>query len=215
MIRVEVSTARTLGPQRGHSSVSINSRQAMLAGASVSRCSISMAAVVLLPTAPLEGEHDTDHSHAFVGDYMNPRLNLGQRLALSLVLGAASMVPAASEATLTGLASLRWQHRIIVVDAQIPDAIERLREAQQAIDERDILWFVSHQGRLQSNYPGPLGDALAAEVQRRYFSRSSAAVFLIGKDGGLKASDQHLDLPRLFEQIDTMPMREREMQGVE
>jgi hypothetical protein len=193
--------------------VSVNSRQAMVAEASMSRCSISMAAVVALPVAPLEGEHHIDRSRAFVGDYMNPRFTLGLPLALSLVLGAASRVSAAGEAPLTGLASLRWQHRIILVDAQIPDAIERLREAQQAIDERDILWFVSHQGRLQSNYPGPLGDALTAEVQQRYFSRSNAAVFLIGKDGGLKASDQHFDLPRLFEQIDAMPMRQREMQG--
>jgi hypothetical protein len=174
-----------------------------------------MAAEVVIPIAPLEGEQYTDHSYAFVGDYMSPRFTLGLRLALSLVLGAASMISAAGEATLTGLAPLRWQYRIILVDAQIPDAIERLREAQQAIDEREILWFVRHQGRLQSNYPGSLDDALAAEVQRRYFSRSNAAVFLIGKDGGLKASDQHLDLPRLFELIDAMPMRQREMQGAE
>ena len=77
-----------------------------------------------------------------------------------------------------------------------------------AIDERDIVWFVSHEGRLQSNYPGPLSDALAAELERQYFSRSDAAVFLIGKDGGLKVSDQRLDLPRLFERIDAMPMRQ-------
>ena len=45
---------------------------------------------------------------------------------------------------------------------QIPNAIERLREAQIAIDERGILWFVNQQCRLQSNSPGPLDGALAA-----------------------------------------------------
>jgi len=134
------------------------------------------------------------------------------RLALSLGLLSASAV-ANSQAPLTGLASLRWQHRIILVDARTPDAIERLRAAQGAVDERDIVWFVSNEGRLQSNYPGPLSDALAAELERQYFSRSGAAVFLIGKDGGLKVSDQRLDLARLFERIDAMPMRRREMEG--
>ncbi len=140
---------------------------------------------------------------------------LGLRLALSVGLFCSTAV-AASQAPLTGLAPLRWQQRIILVDGQqIPDAIERLREAQIAIDERDILWFVNQQGRLQSNYPGPLDDALAAELKRQYFSRSDAAVFLIGKDGGLKTGDQRLDLPRLFERIDAMPMRQREMRGAE
>jgi len=139
---------------------------------------------------------------------------LSLRLALSLGLLSASAV-AVSQAPLTGLASLRWQHRIILVDARIPDAVEHLRKAQGALDERDIVWFVSHQDRLRSNYPGPLSDALAAELERQYFSRSGAAVFLIGKDGGLKLSDQRLDLPRVFERIDAMPMRKREMEGAQ
>lgn len=138
-------------------------------------------------------------------------------VTLMLGLGTASTSPMAEpidqafEQPLAELSSLLWVHRIIVVDASIPDAIERLRSAQTDIAERDILWLVRHQGRLQSNYPGPLDDALAAELERRYFSRSGAAVFLIGKDGGLKASADQLDLPALFARIDAMPMRRREM----
>jgi hypothetical protein len=146
---------------------------------------------------------------------MHTLFGLGLCLALGFGLGAASIVSAAGDAPLDQLASLRWQHRIILVDARIPDAVERLRGAAQAIDERDILWFVGQEGRLQSNYPGPIGDTLAAELAQRYFGRSDAAVFLIGKDGGLKASDRHLDLPRLFERIDAMPMRQREMKDAE
>ena len=141
-------------------------------------------------------------------------LGLGPQLALSLALLAASEV-AVSQEPLTGLATLRWQNRIILVDARIPDAIERLREAQAAVDERHIVWFVSDGGRLQSNYPGPLSDTLAAELEGQYFEPSDAVVFLIGKDGGLKASDKRLDLPRLFERIDGMPMRQREMERAE
>lgn len=142
-------------------------------------------------------------------------LHLALSLPLTLGLGGTGVASAAGDAALTGLATLRWQYRVILIDAHISGAIERLRGAQQAIDDRDVLWFVNDQGRLQSNYPGSLSDALAAEVERQYFSRSDTAVFLIGKDGGLKASDQRLDLPRLFERIDAMPMRQREVHGAQ
>ena len=116
---------------------------------------------------------------------------------------------------LTELASLRWQHRIIVVDGRIPDAVERLRAARPAIDERDIVWFVASPDGLRSNYPGEIGDPLAQQLDARYFGRSDAKVFLIGKDGGLKASERDLDLQRLFARIDAMPMRRREMTAAE
>jgi hypothetical protein len=156
----------------------------------------------------------------FSEEHMVPAKNwsFGLVLLLSIILGPLPPATAdtSPDAPLSGLTTLRWQHRIILVDGQqVPTAIERLREAQEAIDERDVLWFVNHQGLLQSNYPGPLGDTLAAELERRYFSRSNAAVFLIGKDGGLKASDRRLDLPRLFELIDAMPMRRQEMEAAE
>jgi len=139
------------------------------------------------------------------------------KLALVLGLGMASTLTMAepvdqgADRPLTALASLRWQHRLIVVDAQIPDAVSRLQAAQPAIEARDILWFVRDQGQVQTNSPGQLDAGLAEELVQRFFSRSDAAVFLIGKDGGLKASAQQLDLPALFARIDAMPMRRREM----
>jgi hypothetical protein len=149
------------------------------------------------------------------------RLGLGVRLALVLGMAAScvgmftGMAIASGEAPLTALAALRWQHRIIVVNGSVTDAVERLREAAQAIEERHIVWFVVHPERLQSNYSGPLGEALLHELQRRFFSQSDARVFLIGKDGGLKSSEPDLDLQRLFARIDAMPMRRREMRDTE
>jgi len=148
---------------------------------------------------------------------------LGLGVRLTLVLGMAvscvgmftGMAIASGEAPLTALAALRWQHRVILVDGAVPDAVERLRAADQAIAERHIVWLVAHPERLQSNYSGPLGEALPRELQRRFFSQSDASVFLIGKDGGLKASDHRLDLPTLFARIDAMPMRQREMRDTE
>jgi hypothetical protein len=146
--------------------------------------------------------------------------DLGLRLALVIGLGATSILTMAELvgqtdlAPLRSLAALRWQHRIIVVDAQIPDAVARLQAERPAIDERDILWFVLDQGRVWTNYPGPVDtaftDALAQSV-----SQADSPVLLIGKDGGLKARADQLDLPALFARIDTMPMRRREMEAAE
>lgn len=150
-------------------------------------------------------------------------LGLGVRLALAPTLATAvscvgmfmGTAIASGEEPLTALEALRWQHRIILVDGSVPDAVEHLRAAEQAIEERHVVWFVAHPERLQSNYSGPLGDALPRELQRRFFSHSDASVFLIGKDGGLKVSDHRLDLPKLFARIDAMPMRQREMRDTE
>ncbi|WP_200242897.1 DUF4174 domain-containing protein [Thiohalocapsa halophila] len=148
-------------------------------------------------------------------------LGRGVRLALALGIAVSCVgmftgtAMASGKAPLTALAALRWQHRVIVVDGSVPDAVERLRAAEQAIEERHIVWLVAHPERLQSNYSGPLGEALQRELQRRFFSQSDASVFLIGKDGGLKSSDPDLDLQRLFARIDAMPMRQREMQDTE
>jgi hypothetical protein len=146
-------------------------------------------------------------------------LGLSGSLLLGLVtastLTMAEPLEQPSTTPLAGLSSLRWRYRIIVVDAQISDAVERLQAGQEAISERDILWFVPDQRQLHTNYQGPIDARLIAELERRYFSRSDAAVFLIGKDGGLKASAPHLDLPALFRRIDAMPMRRREMEAAD
>ncbi|MBK1620275.1 hypothetical protein CKO42_17875 [Lamprobacter modestohalophilus] len=145
------------------------------------------------------------------------RLNLALVLGLSMAstLIRAEPLDQGADRPLGALASLRWQYRIILVDAQIPDAVACLRAEQPAIDERDILWFVRDQEQLQTNYPGPLDARLKQELEQRFFSRSDAVVFLIGKDGGLKASAGELDLPALFARIDAMPMRRREMESGE
>jgi hypothetical protein len=141
------------------------------------------------------------------------RFNLGIALVITLAVSLPAFASAAENPPLTELASLRWQHRIILVDAKIPDAVERLREAEPAINERDILWFVASPEGLLSNYPGEHGDALAKHLDARYFDRSDARVFLIGKDGGLKSSEPELDLHNTFARIDAMPMRRREMEA--
>jgi len=147
------------------------------------------------------------------------RLGRGMAFLLAFIPAATVSLPAvtfaAEDAPLNDLAALRWQHRIILVAPEVPDAVERLRGAASAIDERDIIWFVAHPDQLLSNYPGQIGVTLGHHLDERYFGPSGARVLLIGKDGGLKSGDQALDLSALFARIDAMPMRRREMEAAE
>jgi hypothetical protein len=63
--------------------------------------------------------------------------------ALALAVSLTAFAFAMAAAPLIELASLRWQHRILVLDGRIPGSVERLRAAQPAIVERDIVWFVA------------------------------------------------------------------------
>jgi hypothetical protein len=147
------------------------------------------------------------------------QLGRGMAFLLAFVPAATVSLPAVAFATedapLTDLAALRWQHRIILIAPEVPDAIKRLRAAASAIDERDIIWFVAHRDQLLSNYPGQIGVTLVQHLDERYFGPSGAKVLLIGKDGELKSGDQALDLSALFARIDAMPMRRREMEAAE
>jgi hypothetical protein len=175
-------------------------------------------------TRPGRGKHCTRNTRALLFNRgmgggmisMSYRpFDLGIALAIAVAVSLPAVASATENAPLTELASLRWQHRILVVDGRIPGSVVRLRAAQPAIDERDIVWFVASPDGLLSNYPGEVGDALAQDLDERYFGRSDARVFLIGKDGGLKSSERELDLQRLFARIDAMPMRRREMEAAD
>lgn len=127
------------------------------------------------------------------------------------------MTPFAS-ANETPLASFRWTHRIILVkttSAEAQPLLSTLKMAQAAIDERHVLWFLFDDQTVHTNFPQPLEKAFRPAILRHYFAEpgdSRTAVRLIGKDGGLKESAEALHLEQLFARIDSMPMRQNEMQ---
>jgi hypothetical protein len=59
----------------------------------------------------------------------------------------------------------------------------------------------------------PLSSEEAEALRRRFSVQSGRfAVILIGKDGGVKMVREHeADLQEIFDRIDAMPMRQREM----
>ena len=98
-----------------------------------------------------------------------------------------------------------WKNRIILTfadDQDHPDLIRlkaEMKENECEILNRDLLHF-------HFSNDGKTGNHITTNDQ-------SFRILLIGKDGGIKyESNQYVSLIQLFELIDSMPMRQDEMQ---
>lgn len=119
---------------------------------------------------------------------------------------------AAEEAN--SVVDFRWAHRVLLLrtEAAAGGAIIELKNAQAAIDERDLLWFALQEDTLvTSNSPEPVNAALTASIKKHFGPNPDDRVILIGKDGSEKQRAAALDLEELFTLIDAMPMRRAEM----
>ena len=116
------------------------------------------------------------------------------------------------EENMRNLAELKWKNRIILIrqSGNPEKLIATLKQAAVEIDDRDIIWFVLEGKRITSNYLFELSDELLSDIQSRLKS-ANEDILLIGKDGGVKARYNRLDLNAIFREIDAMPMRIREM----
>jgi hypothetical protein len=110
-----------------------------------------------------------------------------------------------------------WDYRVILVSASpdgVEDRVAELVRAQASIDDRHILWFVIDGESVATNHEQPLAKGFQPAVLKRFFAVQNGdktQVRLIGKDGGVKAKVEELNLEKLFELIDSMPMRQAEM----
>lgn len=102
---------------------------------------------------------------------------------------------------------------MILVDGASQRTVSELETRSDDIDERDLVWFCLVSDELRTNYRGALADGLVTHLRESYFDAGGAPVLLIGKDGGIKARDQTLDIEAYFSRIDGMPMRQAEMRG--
>ncbi|MBS8226716.1 DUF4174 domain-containing protein [Vannielia litorea] len=118
--------------------------------------------------------------------------------------GAQELVQSlASEAN--ALKVYRWQNRPVLLfadnpeDAQYRIAVEALRGAFDGLAERDIVVLTDT-------------DPASPSALRTRLAPMGFAMYLVGKDGGIKLrSDTPIRVETLFETIDSMPMRQREM----
>ncbi len=130
-------------------------------------------------------------------------------LMMSFIFPLSAM--SVEQTPLKTLEQLTWENRIILVFSARTDKYQQLlQQAKAEIDDRDIVWFIIDDQQITSNYRGNISDQLAANINSQ-FSSFDEPVILIGKDGGVKETSDLLSLESLFDEIDSMPMRIREM----
>ncbi|MCC7178910.1 MAG: DUF4174 domain-containing protein [Acidobacteria bacterium] len=146
-------------------------------------------------------------------------------LSLALLSAVTLLAPPSAGADPDPLSAYRWTHRLLVLD--VPDTEPgratlatfrtSLGDRMEDLLARDLLIVpvgdLPHPGDLLQPAV-ELGATERSGVRRRLglYGRGAQLV-LIGKDGGIKArqSEGGFDLERLFELIDSMPMRRAEM----
>jgi len=110
------------------------------------------------------------------------------------------------------LNQLEWQRRLILVKSENTEKIKTiLFKHEEAINERKISWFILANDKLYSNYPENIGEGLVNEVQGILNYLENDNFILVGYDGEIKSTDNGLTISRVFEQIDSMPIRQLEM----
>lgn len=139
------------------------------------------------------------------------RLFTKRHSALALVLSLNTLTTHGAE--MNTLSDYQWKTRLIVVRASSDSIgeIGALRSVRAAVDDRDIAWFVSAGCEVVSNQ-GAVSSSLARDIKMLFeHAGSDERVLLIGKDGGIKSRESSLNLDAIFDRIDAMPMRRREM----
>lgn len=139
--------------------------------------------------------------------------------ALTLITCAAALAQPSPPMSFSE-ADHRWVHRLLYVFApseQHPDLLAQRQMTDGSADgirERELL-LITVLERGESRVDGAAMDAASAQRLRvlHDVAPGEFAVILVGKDGTEKRrSDRPVPPEALFEQIDRMPMRQREMQ---
>lgn len=131
---------------------------------------------------------------------------------MSLLAGTAS-------AGAANLDALLWQARPVVIfasaktDERVEEQLRLLDQRQSAVHERDIVVVTVWPDRVEMD--GKSVTLKPRDVRRRFnVAENRFVVLLVGKDGGIKRGSHTVVEPEsLFGQIDSMPMRQREMRA--
>jgi hypothetical protein len=135
----------------------------------------------------------------------------------TLILGLMTGSPRAQSPL--DLSQYQWTHRLLLIFApseQNPaylDLEDQLQASEAELADRDLIVFrLFAQGR-GSAAGAPIGNDSVSSLYKLFdVQQGASTVVLIGKDGGEKARQvDAFDLQAIFERIDAMPMRQREM----
>ncbi|MBX2850075.1 MAG: DUF4174 domain-containing protein [Acidiferrobacterales bacterium] len=139
---------------------------------------------------------------------------VNQFIIVLFVLMLSNFMPVALADSLESLKQLTWKNRILLIKPKLQCEQEKaiLLADRADIDDRDIVWFIFCGEEIETNYGAEISPSFAQETIEELFVRDDVTIILIGKDGGVKRRTDELDLVRLYELIDSMPMRQLEMQ---
>lgn len=135
-------------------------------------------------------------------------------LLLGITVGSANGTCSSSD-----LDMYRWKNRLLLVftpsdtDQTYLELQQALGRAGDKLQDRDMVvfrLFASGRGKTDEACLGK--DEVLSLYQRFDVPGHSLTVILLGKDGGEKARQVgQFDLQAIFDRIDAMPMRQREM----
>ncbi len=121
--------------------------------------------------------------------------------------------------TSPNLADYQWKNRLLLVfspsasDPSYRELEKKLQQFRAELEDRDLLVFhiLCADGAAQHTHA--FSPEAAHSLRQRYaVSENNLTLILIGKDGGEKTRQVgDFNLQALFERIDAMPMRQREM----
>ncbi len=139
---------------------------------------------------------------------------------LAAALAALVTVMLAVPAWGADLGAYRWKNRLLLIlapsagDPRLTAFEKRLSERLDDVRERDLLTLRLLETGLSGRAKHAMSPEDAKALRRRYRAVPGRfTVILIGKDGGVKlVQEERVSLQAIFDLIDTMPMRRREMQ---
>ncbi len=117
---------------------------------------------------------------------------------------------------ITSLKPFLGKHRIIIADQDDSKRwVKAFRKEDLQLTLRNVIWLVIDSDRQQlidSNSHHTLSDELVMKLSfSPYLAPPKTRVVLIGKDGDIKETYDELDIDAIYDDIDAMPMRKREM----
>ncbi len=131
---------------------------------------------------------------------------------IPIVLAVAFIPPAVSK-PYQALKSLRFKHRVLIVDLERIDTKSSLMTFLEStaadIEERRILVLLVEERQVTS-WPTIASPSQYSVAALKDLIQDHAVV-LVGLDGSVKAQSNELDLETLFTTIDAMPMRRAEI----
>lgn len=140
-------------------------------------------------------------------------------LIIKIVLSAGFLMSASTNSIASSLLSqYLWKNRVLLLSApswqnqQLVAARKQIEMMQCGIDDRDLVigFIITGQGAVFESHSINEHQVTAIKEELR-IDKDSFTIILIGKDGGEKYRSDHLNMPRIFDLIDGMPMRQEEM----